>query len=202
MSGAERRELIARLTPRGGVLVDVGADHGHVAHAVGAIAAERLPVRRGRRDVPWVVSDGLTAFRRVDTAIVTGMGALLIHRILAAGPTPSVAVVHAPDDPPRLRALLAADGWRIDAEGLAPEAGRYAEVLRVVRGQEDATCLELHFGPRLLTGDDPLLCAHLDQLIGHHERLLLKVPVAHTDRRALLQARLDFLRERRATRFG
>jgi tRNA (adenine22-N1)-methyltransferase len=163
-AGRDRREALIALCPRqqGWIVVDVGADHGHVAHAVGAIAVERAPNRIGRRDVAWVVSDGLTAFRRVDVAIIAGMGACTIASILARGPAPiRAAVVHAADDPQRLRLELAGLGWRIEAERLAREGHRIAEVARVVPGIEEATGHRLRFGPRLLEGDDPLLEEHL-----------------------------------------
>jgi tRNA A22 N-methylase len=172
-AGRARRELIVAMTPRvEGVVVDVGADHGHVAHAIGAIATERAPNRIGRRDVPWVVGDGLSMFRRVDVAVIAGMGALSIAGILERGPRPEVAVVvHAQDDPPVLRRWLAANGWRIEAEGLAPEAGRWAEVIRAVPGDETATGMTLDWGPRLLEGDDPHLAPHLAHLDQHFSGL-------------------------------
>jgi tRNA A22 N-methylase len=172
--GRARRQVLIELCPEvpGGVVVDVGADHGNVAYCLGAIATERQPRRMGRRDVRWVVADGLRPFRRVDVAIVAGMGAHTIARILERGPRPQVAaILHAQDDPPLLREWLAANGWRIEAERLAPEAGRFAEVLRVVPGVEEATGDELRFGPRLLRGDDRLLPAHLAELEAYYRRL-------------------------------
>lgn len=144
--------------------MDVGADHGHVAHAVGAVALEREPQRIGRRDVPWVVGDGLSCFRNVDTAIIAGMGALTIAGILERGPAPKQAIVHAPDDPPTLRLRLQELGWQIVDERLAPEAKRFAEVLRIEPGTNPETGLTLELGPRLLEGDDPYLRPHLEHL--------------------------------------
>jgi len=160
-AGAKRRALLIRLVPPGRSVIDVGADHGHVAQQLGAVATERLPTRAGKTPVQWVIADGLAPFRHVDVAIIAGMGAHTIMGILGRGPRPSVAVLHAQDDPPALRIWLAANGWRIDAEGLAPEARRFAEVIRVVPGTEAATGLELEFGPRLLEGGDPHLAMHL-----------------------------------------
>lgn len=160
-----RHQLIAELCPRGGVIVDVGADHGNVAHAVGGIATEREPQRRGRPDVPWVITDGLTAFHHVDVAILAGMGAYTILRILDAGPRPSCVIAHAPDEPRLLRRGLADRGWHIEAERLAPEGPRFAEVIRAVPGEEPSSDLKLEFGPRLRDGDDPHLRAHLQRLI-------------------------------------
>lgn len=193
-AGRPRRELLLRLLPDDpGFLVDVGADHGHVAHAAGAVATERMPNRSGRSDVPWVICDGLAAFRSVDTAIIAGMGADTIAGILTRGPRPSIAVLHAQDDPPRLRRWLAASGWRIDAEGLAPEAKRYAEVLRAVPGIEPATGLTLEFGPRLLSGDDPLLVPHLEQLLGWHRGIAEATAGRDPDKHQWARTRAEFL---------
>lgn len=144
------------------MIVDVGADHGHVAHALGAIATERRAHRRGRPDVPWVVADGLAPFREVPVAIIAGMGAMRIAGILDRGPRPQVLIAHAQDDPPTLRRYLASHGWRIDAEALAPEGNRYAEVIRAVPGEETATGVELDLGPRLVHTEDPWLVPHLE----------------------------------------
>ncbi len=134
-------------------IVDVGADHGHLAarlsdHAE-VFATERAPHRAGRSDVRWVIADGLAPFRQVGVAILAGMGAHTIAGILARGPRPAVAVIHVPDDPPTVRTLLAADGWRIDAEGAVAEGSRLAEVIRVVPGQEPHRGAELRWGPLL-----------------------------------------------------
>ena len=162
VAGRARRELLVALCPPAPIVVDVGADHGHVARALGAIATEKAPGRVGRRDVPWVVADGLRPFRRVDVAIIAGMGAATIAGILERGPRPGVAaVLHAQDDPPGLRVWLAANGFRIDAERLVVEGAGFAEVIRAVPGTEVATGYALLFGPRLLEGDDPLLGPHL-----------------------------------------
>ncbi len=169
--GRARRQVLAALAPDAEIIVDVGADHGHVAHALGAIATERMPGRAGRPDLRWVIADGLRPFRRVDVAIVAGMGAHTIARILQAGPRPRVAVLHAQDDPSALRRWLAGHQWTIDAERLAPEANRFAEVIRAIPGVERATGVALELGPRLLVEGDPHLVAHLHQLLGHHRRI-------------------------------
>lgn len=159
-----RRRLILSMIPTDRLVVDVGADHGYLAGALPrAIATERRPHLARAHGLRWVVADGLAPFRRVEVAVIAGMGAHTIAGILSRGPRPEVAVVHAPDDPVTLRILVARDGWRIDAEGLAPEAKRYAEVLRIVPGHEPATGLRLEHGPRLLEGDDPHLRPHLDR---------------------------------------
>jgi tRNA A22 N-methylase len=200
--GRDRRRLLVELTPPGEIVVDVGADHGHVAAELGAIATERQPRRAGRGDVAWVIADGLAPFRRVDVAIIAGMGARTIAGILERGPRPAVAVLHAQDDPPRLRRWLAANGWRIDAEGLAREARRFAEVIRVVPGAEPHTGLHLELGPQLLASDDPLLLDHLRQLIGHYSRIAVATRDTAADVHADASARVRFLEAELSRRSG
>jgi tRNA A22 N-methylase len=194
-AGRARRFAIHDLCPKDTLIIDVGADHGHVAHALGGIATERMPQRSGRTDVDWVIADGLLPFRDVPCAVIAGMGAETIIRILDNGPRPSVAILHAQDDPPKLRRMLATRGWRIDAEALAPEARRYAEVLRVVPGVEPSTGFTLEFGPRLLADGHPLLLDHLRQLCGHYERIATQTKGTAADAHALAMGRLTFLQE-------
>lgn len=161
-----RHEVLIRLAqgaPR--PLVDVGADHGYVARALDGIASERFE-HRIQGPGAWVVSDGLTAYGPLGTAIVAGMGARRILSILDDGPPIQRVVLHAQDDPPRLRRGLAERGWRIVDEGLAPEARRYAEVVVAEPGDETATGLVLDYGPHLIHGSDPYREAHFRQLHG------------------------------------
>jgi tRNA (adenine22-N1)-methyltransferase len=145
------------MVPAGRSVVDVGADHGHLAARLGAIATEKKPHIPKNRAVPWVITDGLQAFRSVDVAIIAGMGARTIAAILDAGPQPAMVIAHSDDEPWTLRCWLAAHGWRIDAERLALQSGRFCELIRAVRGEESAEGVDLELGPRLLDGEDPLL---------------------------------------------
>ncbi|MBN2800191.1 MAG: tRNA (adenine(22)-N(1))-methyltransferase TrmK [Deltaproteobacteria bacterium] len=191
-----RLAAILELVPSGLLVIDVGADHGHISGALPrVITTERHPHQARRRGLRWVVADGLAPFREVPCAVIAGMGARTIEAILSRGPAPAVAVLHAPDDPPRLRRWLAANGWRIDAESLAPEARRYAEVLRVVPGEEPATGLTLAVGPRLLSEGHPLLEAHLTQLLGHHRSLAAATAGVAPDKHREAQRWVEFLVE-------
>lgn len=192
-----RRALIVRLAQEAlaglqdPIVVDLGCDHGMVAAALGAIGTERrsssLPARR---DLPLVVADGLAPFERVDMAIATGMGAGLVLRLLASGPRPQVAVVHSPDRSEELRQLLKDQGWRIEAEALAPEGPRFAEVLRVRPGEQLEQGYPLWFGPKLL--GDPLLRPHAALRRQHWAALVQRVPREHPTH-ALAQGWLHFL---------
>jgi len=171
------------MTPAGEVVVDVGCDHGHHTRALGAIGTEREPNRLPARwDIPLVVADGLAPFRQVDVAVITGMGAHTILKILREGPTPKEAIVHAPEHSDRLRRGLAIQGWRIVNERLAPEAKRFAEVIHVERGDEQSSGYELEFGP--LLAKDPLHIDHANQILNHKLSVVKKAPEgtrAHTE---------------------
>lgn len=153
MTSPRHEALIALCADAPRPIVDVGADHGIVARAVGGVPTERLP-RRAAGPGPYVIADGLAPFRDVGTAVIAGMGARRISEILD-GHRPKMLVLHAQDDPIVLRRWLAAHGWRIEREVLAPEAGGYAEIIRAVPGDEATTGAILDLGPRL--SDDPLL---------------------------------------------
>jgi tRNA A22 N-methylase len=191
MSLSARLEAVAALCPAAPVVVDVGADHGRLAAAVGAIAVERMPHRRGPARARWVVCDGLRAFRAVDVALVAGMGARRIASILA-GPCQvrRAAVVQAPDDPGWLRTWAAAHGWRIDAELLTLERDRYYETVRLVPGVETADTDALWVGPRLVTGDHPLREQWLERHIDHIQGVLAAIGSAAPARSAELERRL------------
>lgn len=193
VSQARRDALVSLVPPGATLVVDVGADHGHVAQAVGAIAVERQPHRRGRAAVPWVIADGLAPFRHVPVAILAGIGARTIAKILGAAPKPDVAILHAPDDPTWLRPWLAEHGWRIDGELLATEGARFAEILRVVPGVEPTAGLTLRHGPHLLAGDHPLRAAWLASKLEALRRLRADLGEADPARAAQVEDELAFL---------
>lgn len=193
-AGRPRRDLLVRFARTGPEpRVDVGADHGWVARELGCIATERRPDRIALGDGRWVVSDGLDAFGPLGTAIVAGMGARTIARIVGRAPPVQRFVLHAQDDPPALRTWLAANGWRIVDEGLAPEAKRYAEVVVVERGEEPTSGLVLELGPVLQQGRDPLAREHFEQLLGYFSGLAEKTRGAPSARARFVERR-DHLR--------
>jgi tRNA A22 N-methylase len=142
----------------------------------------------------WVIADGLMPFREVDVAVIAGMGALSIAGILARGPRPGVVIAHCPDDPSLLRRWLASHGWRIDAEGLAREAGRFAEVIRAMPGIERSTGFELDFGPLLQA--DPLWDNHVEQLLGFWRDIAAKTEGKAAEKHADAVARVAWLLNR------
>ncbi len=186
-----RWEHLIALCPHLSPVVDVGADHGRVAAALGAIAVERQ-LHRVAGPGTWVIADGLRPFREVGTAIIAGMGARKIAAILEAGPRPRAAVLHAQDDPGWLRRWLVRQNWRIDAEALAIEGQGFAEVIRVFPGVETSSDEAVFFGPRLIEGDDPLRQAWLSHHLDLRMRRIRAIPPEHRDAEKC-QRELEFL---------
>lgn len=194
---SDRIRLLVELCPKIHPIVDVGADHGQVARAVGAVAVERLPHRMGRWARHWVIADGMTPFCHVGTAVIAGIGARRIISIIEAGPRPQALLLHAPDDPPVLRRYLAAHGWHLDVERLACEGKRIAEIICASKGNETAAGLVLDYGPRLLEEGDPLLATHLDKLIAKWQRVADATANRAVDAHQRALTQIAFLNDRR-----
>jgi tRNA A22 N-methylase len=188
-----RHAALAELCPRGGLIVDVGADHGTVARWVGALAVEREPQRRAGPAPAWLIADGLRALRRVDTAILAGMGARRIVEIVEAGAQPTTLVAQAEDDPTLLRTALAASGWRLDAERIVRVPRGFAEIGRWVRGDEPHTGLTLAYGPHLLAERPEPLRDHLAARRAWWAEIAERTRVARPERAAEADAHVAFL---------
>jgi len=193
--GRPRRTAIielVRVEPYSDPIIDVGCDHGYIASAVHAIGSERAPNRLpNARSGQYVVADGLLPYSHVGMAIITGLGAREIARILDNGPTPEQAVLHAPDRPHWLRAWLADHGYRITHERLAPEARGFAEVMRVCRGVEPTRGHPLWFGPQLR--NDPHVVAHVQKQLLRWRHIRQEVGESDLERSAEVAAWLTFL---------
>lgn len=202
MSGAARRAVLVRLALAGPApRIDVGADHGRVAEALGCIATEREPSRRGRPNVPWVIADGLQPFRAVGTAVIAGMGArTILHVVEQACPVERL-VLHAQDDPGALRLGLGALGWRVADEALAPDGRGFAEVVVAVRGPNPHDPLDLELGPVLLRSSDPLRPAWLTHRLRELDGVARK-PELPLDVRERLAARIAVLQRARTQSEG
>lgn len=185
-----RLQTIADLVPHGGIVGDVGTDHGYVPiylvetgvcqkaiatdinegptdnarQAVNeADLKESIDVRLGGGLVPYEIGE-------VDTVIIAGMGGLLIRDILLERPEMTKSVktfilqpMVAQDE---LRAWLVANHFKIIDEKLSQEAHRMYEIIVVEHGDmtvEDPLSYEL--GVKLLKAEDPLSKVFLDKKI-------------------------------------
>lgn len=175
-------------------MADIGTDHaylpahliqtGAVPHAIagdilpGPLEAARATVRAASLDeqIQLRLGSGLRVLApgEVATAAICGMGGPLIAEILAAGPLEGIRrlVLQPMGGEERLRAWLAANGWRLVAEQLIADAGRIYVILAAEPGVMTLTEGEELVGPYLRQAGGPLLIRYAENLIGQAKRAL------------------------------
>lgn len=176
-----RMKAIISLVPPCDTAAEIGADHGLISAGilaagrcrhmlVGDVSAASLEKARrlfasldmGDR-VTFRVADGLQALDALETAaqvvVVAGMGAKTMTGILASGRERVLGarlVLQANPGPDDLRVWLCENGYRIEAETLCFEEGRFYIALRASQGREPLDARQRLLGPRLLENPTPL----------------------------------------------
>ena len=152
---SERLAAVAFLAGNGGVLADVGTDHGYVpvylvseGNFPRAIAMDVNPgplksaaahiVMYGMGDyIQTRLSDGVAALSEgeADTILIAGMGGGLIMRILREGQTVCRSarklVLQPQSELPSVRRFLLEQGYVTDAANMIREGGKYYPMMRV-----------------------------------------------------------------------
>ena len=200
---SERLRAVAFLAAAGRCVADVGTDHGYIPIYLleqgkfqRAIAMdlregplcrarenrdhygfrERMDLRRG---------DGLCALEpgEADTVVIAGMGGGLVIKILTEGKDVlegvEKLVLQPQSEIGRVREFLQKSEYRIEAEHMVWEDGKFYPMMRAVHGHMDPLDdLERRYGPLLLRQKDPCLGRYLDwekkMLLGIRENLRKK----------------------------
>lgn len=168
-----RQEAICALVPRVDTGAEIGADHGiTAAHLLARGVCGRMVVSdisaasldKARRlfmfhaleaRADFRVADGLDALEGMPAGavVIAGLGGLTVRDILARGLhrlRGAALVLQPQSDIDALRAWLAQNGYRIDAERLAREGRRFYVALRAVPGMASYDERALLLGPCLL----------------------------------------------------
>ena len=189
-----RLYAIADSVPPGATIADVGTDHGYIPIYLylnkridSALAMDLRPgpLSRAEKNVEKFgltehiktrISDGLCALLdgEVNTAVIAGMGGLLIAEILEKSPVsldyyilqPMTAVAE-------LREFLERNGYCIIHERLAKEADKIYTVMTVVKGTMKID-QPVHYlvGPKLIENKDPLTLPLIESLIHKYAEAL------------------------------
>ncbi len=178
---------IADSVPYGATVADVGTDHGYIPiylykeHKIERALAMDLrqgPLSRAEKNIDRFdlkdyiktrLSDGLCALSdgEVDTAVIAGMGGLLIAEILEKSPVELDCYILQPmTATAELRSYLAENGYKIIDERLAKEDNKIYTVMTAKHGEmrvENPVYYQV--GEKLLKNRDPLLPEFLDVLI-------------------------------------
>lgn len=193
----QRLATILSLVPRGGVVADIGTDHGFVPFRLlktnwvdKVIATDiSLPSLEKSREVLKSFPDssrydirlgnGLQVLRpgEADTVIIAGMGGVLIGEILEACPdvTDKVKkfILQPMQGPEILREYLWTHGYRILKETVTREGRRYYVILSVERGEEEPDDFWIPRG--LIESSSSETDGYLRKLIAMDEKTLEKI---------------------------
>lgn len=200
MELSKRLEAVAGLVTPGNRLADVGTDHGYIPiyllEAGIVPCAIAMDVNKGplqqamehiKRDglegkIVTRLSDGMKELEpgEVDTVVIAGMGGALTLRILeeSRGVLESLKelVLQPQSEIARVRRWLAENGFRIAAEDMILEDGKYYPMMRVIQkepgevplnasenGEKDRgfSQMEALYGPILLKEKHPCLKEYL-----------------------------------------
>ena len=182
-----RLAAVAALVPPGARVIDVGTDHAMIP--VWLVQAGICPlvlatdIRPGPLEnaaalvektgtggrIRLLLTDGLTGVEpdEWDTVILAGLGGETMVSILTAAPwaRERVRLILEPQSKQAvLRRYLIENGWRIDRELLAEDAGHIYPILTAAAGQPPAYSeLELHLGLLGQIEADPLFLPYLDR---------------------------------------
>lgn len=187
MQLSKRLSAIARMVTPGSILADVGCDHGYIPIALvkegiipSAIAMDvnEGPLMRARQNIESFaaaqyietrLSDGVSALRpgEADSLIMAGMGGNLMMRIMGEGERVLESIKEIILQPQseiiKVRQFLKSHDYRITAEDMVYEDGKYYIMMKAVHGSdpEEESSLFLHFGRLLLQERHPLLLKYL-----------------------------------------
>lgn len=159
---SRRLERVASFVKDGGVVADIGTDHGYIPiylvkekRAVSAIAMDvRMgPLSRAKehiaeygleKQISVRLSDGLEKLcpNEADTVVIAGMGGELMIRILQQGrhmwDSVKQWVLSPQSELAQVRRFLAEQGFRIEKEDMLEEDGKFYVILDVGRKIHEA----------------------------------------------------------------
>jgi tRNA (adenine22-N1)-methyltransferase len=163
---SKRLEAIASLITPGYIVADVGTDHGYIPiyqiqqnRSPSAIAMDLRegPLQRAREHIQMCglsdrihtrLSDGTAALGvgEADTIVVAGMGGELVLHILTDGEevcrSAKELILQPQSEIAAVRRYLREHAYRIAAEDMVFEDGKYYPMMRVIPVAENETCSE------------------------------------------------------------
>jgi tRNA (adenine22-N1)-methyltransferase len=158
---SKRMKAVAAMVTTGGILADVGTDHGYVPIALlqrqkirGAIAMDINPgpLARARENIAAAhledyiqtrLSDGVEALSpgEADSILIAGMGGELMIHILSEGEALCASarelILQPQSDIRKVREYLREHKYRIVDEDMVCEEGKYYPMMRAVKVEEN-----------------------------------------------------------------
>ena len=197
MNLSPRLKKIVDFVPKNSIVADIGTDHGYVPkHLVDEGISKRViatDISKGslqktidyireenlEEDIQARLGDGLEPIKpfEVDTAIVAGMGGILITEILTRSMTTAKSINTLILQPMvgsvELRRFLHESGFMIVDEDLVREGDKYYEVIVAKCGlQKFANDLSYEISPVLLEKNNPLTRELIENRLRINENIM------------------------------
>jgi len=223
---SDRLESIIELVPRGEICADIGCDHGFTSIELisrgispkvyasdlreGPLASARENVRNaGLEDkISLRISDGFGSYEpgEVSTAVIAGMGGVLIRDMLIRGKEcvmkMGAFVVQPQSNIPEFRNFLRLNGYEIERNEIVLDAGKYYFPMRIrytgkdASGEDTSITAEDRYGADLIA-ENRGLSEFLDFQMESYEKIcekLCKEDGTHDDRTRELKSLMELNR--------
>ncbi len=216
---SERLQMVADQMLSGGVVADIGCDHGFTSiylvssgKAQGAIAMDvnEGPLQRAARHIKECglekqialrLSDGTASLEpgEADTILISGMGGALMEKILRAHPqviaTAKELVLSPQSEVYRVRRCLHELGFRIAREEMVQDMGKYYVVMRAVPGTEHySEAMEYTYGRDLIRRKHPVFQQYMQAENRRVAKILAHFPPgSDSDRLEQLQREAEMI---------
>ncbi len=167
----ERLEKIFSVIPKAKVFADIGCDHGYIAKAmldsgkcekaiISDISKKCLKKAQELLDdyilkglAESVVSDGFDKVVGADVALIAGMGGEEICSILSGAENlPETLVLQPMKNPEKVRLLCLQKGYKTIKDSVFKSAGKFYDLIVLVKGEDSLTDEEIEFGRDNLDG--------------------------------------------------
>lgn len=217
---SKRLELVASFVPQGSILLDVGSDHAYLpielierGQIKSAIAGEvvdgpyqsavkNVEANGLKEKIQVRLANGLAAFEEEDQVTVitiAGMGGRLIATILEEGldklSNIQRLILQPNNREDDLRIWLQDHDFRIVAESILEEAGKFYEILVVEAGQMKLSASDVRFGPFLSKEVSPVFVQKWQKEATKLEFALSQIPEKNLEERQILADKIQAIKE-------
>ena len=217
---SKRLEMVASFVPQGAVILDVGSDHaylpielvergqietaiaGEVVEGPYQSAVKNVEAHGLKEKIQVRLANGLAAFEEEDQVTVitiAGMGGRLIATILEEGleklSNIQRLILQPNNREDDLRIWLQDHGFRIVAESILEEAGKFYEILVVEAGQMELSASDVRFGPFLSKEVSPVFVQKWQREAAKLEVALSQIPEKNLAERQILADKIQAIKE-------
>ena len=204
----DRLQRIFELIPNCDTFADIGCDHGYIAEAmlkqskakkviIADISAKCLQkaeqllsesILEGK--CISVVSNGFSAVPNCDTALIAGMGGEEICDIISkAKSLPNTLVLQPMKNCDKVRLCAVNSGYKVQKDAMFKSAGKFYDLMLLVKGNDTLTDEEIEFGRDNLTGKNDDFKEFLQVKINRLNEYLKSEKLSIEDRNNMLLAK-------------